>query len=65
MSDVLRAAIQSSGLSLHQIQQETGVERASLSRFLRGERSLYLSVADRLAVFLELELKPAACRRKG
>jgi transcriptional regulator with XRE-family HTH domain len=59
MSDVLREAIEASGLSLLKLQQETGVNRSSLSRFLRGDRSLRLDVADKLAEFLGLQLTPA------
>jgi DNA polymerase I-like protein with 3'-5' exonuclease and polymerase domains len=35
-------------------------ERASLSRFVRGERSLRLDMADRLAKYFGLELTPTA-----
>ncbi|NLX12449.1 MAG: helix-turn-helix transcriptional regulator [Phycisphaerales bacterium] len=57
LSDVLRDAIRESGLSLLQIEQDTGVHRGSISRFLRGERSLRLDIADKLAAYLGIEAK--------
>ncbi|MBX9585239.1 MAG: helix-turn-helix domain-containing protein [Gemmataceae bacterium] len=58
ISDALRAAIAGSGLSLLAIERATGVQRASLSRFVRGERSLRLDLADKLAVYFNLQLRP-------
>ncbi len=57
--EVLRRAILDSGLPLLRIQHETGVHRASLSRFLRNERWLRSDAVDKLAVYFGLELKPA------
>ncbi len=54
----LREAIRGSGLSLTQIEAETGVQRASLSRFLAGKRTLRLDMADRLATFFGLTVRP-------
>lgn len=58
MSDVLRAAVADSGLTLAALHAATGVQPASLSRFLRGERSMRLDLADKLAAFLNLTLQP-------
>jgi plasmid maintenance system antidote protein VapI len=38
------------------IEREAGVQRASVMRFLRGEQSLRLDVADRLAAYFGLKL---------
>jgi plasmid maintenance system antidote protein VapI len=65
LSEPLRRAIVESGISFHQLQEQTGVERASISRFVACKRSLRLDVADRLAAQLGLELRPKAKRRKG
>jgi hypothetical protein len=65
LSGPLRRAIVESGIPFHQLQEQTGVERASISRFVAGKRSLRLDVADRLAAQLGLELRPKAKRRKG
>jgi plasmid maintenance system antidote protein VapI len=56
ITDVLRQAILDSGLPLLRLANETGVQRASLSRFVRGKNSLRLDVADKLAVYFGLEL---------
>lgn len=63
ISDVLRRAILDSGLPLLRIANETGVQRASLSRFVRGKNSLRLDVADRLATYFGLGLKPTEKRQ--
>ena len=60
LSDILRQAILDSGLPLLRIEEETGVQRASISRFVRGERSLRLDLADELTAHFELTLTPTA-----
>ena len=49
MTEALRAAVRESGEPLLRIAQATGVQRASLSRFVAGTTSLRLDVADKLA----------------
>jgi hypothetical protein len=44
------------------LERETGVARASIRRFVKGERTLRLDMADRLAAYFGLELRP---KRKG
>ena len=56
ISDLLRKAILDSRLSLLRIANETGVERASLSRFVAKKRTLRLDMADKLAEFFGLTL---------
>jgi transcriptional regulator with XRE-family HTH domain len=63
ITDAIRQAIVESGLPLQQISEKTGVERASLSRFVRGERSLRLDMVDKLAAYFGLELRKV--RTKG
>lgn len=53
-----------SGVSLREIETETNVIRQSLARFIREEQSLRLDMADRLAAYFGLELKPAT-KQKG
>lgn len=60
MSDVLRQAIRErleTGFPMLRLAQETGIERVSLIRFSRGDQSLRLDIADRLAEYFGLELK--------
>ena len=64
MTDVLKRAIAESGLPHLTIEQETGVKRASIMRVMRGEQSLRLDMADKLAAFFKLELKPARRRKE-
>ena len=60
ISDLLRQTIAESGVSYNALQNLTGVTRASIMRFVRGDQSLRLDVADRLAAYFDLEL-----RKKG
>ncbi len=61
LSETLRQAITKSEMPFLQIEQETGVIRQSLMKFARGEQSLRLDMADKLAEFFGLEL----VKRKG
>jgi plasmid maintenance system antidote protein VapI len=56
ISDLLRRTIAESGISYNALQRGTGVTRASIMRFVNGERTLRLDMADRLAAFFGLEL---------
>jgi plasmid maintenance system antidote protein VapI len=56
ISDLLRRTIAESGISYNALQKETGITRASIMRFVRGNQSLRLDMADRLAAFFNLEL---------
>lgn len=57
ITQTLRDAINTSELSFAALERETGVVRQSLMKFARGERSLRLDMADRLANFFELEMR--------
>lgn len=59
MTDLLRKALRECP-SLRELERETGVNRLSAARFLKGQTSLRLDVADRLAEYFGIE-----CRRKG
>jgi transcriptional regulator with XRE-family HTH domain len=56
MSDRLREAIKSSGLTLKQLWDKSGVDQGRLSRFLRGERDLTLTSAEKLFSALGMRL---------
>ncbi|MCH8851349.1 MAG: helix-turn-helix transcriptional regulator [Planctomycetes bacterium] len=60
MSAVLKKAIAESDLTYLMLERETGVSRASIMRFMRGERTLRLDMADKLAEHFGIEPK-----RKG
>lgn len=57
ISRLLRRTIVESGVSYNALQKATGVTRASIMRFVRGDQSLRLDMADRLAEYFGLELR--------
>jgi transcriptional regulator with XRE-family HTH domain len=58
LTNVLKAAIKRSGLTYYRISKETGIDEANLGRFIRGEMSVRLDKADKLAAYLGLRLVP-------
>jgi hypothetical protein len=57
LTDLLRRTIAASGIPYNQLERETGVKRASIIRFLRGDQSMRLDLAERLMVYLGLEVR--------
>jgi plasmid maintenance system antidote protein VapI len=57
IADAIRRAIAESGTPLLSLAAATGVNRASLSRFVAGKRSLRLDMADRIASYFGLEVR--------
>ena len=57
MTQALRDAINNSELSFAALERETGVTRQSIMGFARGERSLRLDMADRLAEFFNFKVR--------
>jgi plasmid maintenance system antidote protein VapI len=62
LTDAIRRAILESGLSFQALENETGVLRQSLMKFVQGKQSLRLNIADKLAAYFGLEVRP---KRKG
>ena len=58
ISEVLKTAIENSGVTRYRIAADTGIEGTSLLRFMAGETSLRLDKADVLARYLGLRLVP-------
>ena len=58
ISDQLREAIDDYG-TLYAVHRDSGVAWASLNRFMKGERDLYLETVDRLCDLFGLELAEA------
>jgi len=58
ITEVLRAAIERSGLTGYRIAKGAGVPEPTLRRFARGDMSIRLDKADRLAAYLGLRLTP-------
>ena len=61
ITEALQNAIAKSGLTYYAIERLTGVKRQSIMYFMRSQRSLRLNIADRLADYFGLEVRP---RRK-
>ncbi len=55
-SDRLRLAIEESGISRYQINRDTGISQAILSRFVNGKAGLSTITIDLLYDYLDLEL---------
>jgi DNA-binding Xre family transcriptional regulator len=55
--DTLRRAIKQADVSQYKICQDTGIDKATLSRFVRGERGLSLENIDAVCRRLGLTLK--------
>lgn len=51
MTELLREALAHCE-SLNAVQRATGLKRQALSKFLKGEQSLRLDLADKLAAYL-------------
>ena len=65
MTDRLRAAVNDCPLPFQALERETGITRQSLMRFARSEASMWLDMADRLAVYFNLELTERKGRDNG
>jgi hypothetical protein len=52
----LRAAITSTALSFKALERATGVKRQSMMKFVAGEQSLRLDIADKLLMYFEFEI---------
>ena len=56
MSELLRAGL-AEAESLRAVERATGLKRQSLAKFMRGEQSLRLDLADKLAEYFGIEAK--------
>ena len=63
LSDQVRRAIDTAGVSRYRICMETGIDQSSMSRFMNGQTGLTTTALDALAEFLDLHL--AAGPRRG
>lgn len=56
LSDQIRQAVDACGQTRYAIAKATGIDAATLSRFMSAERGLPMKTLDRLADFLELNI---------
>jgi len=67
LSDQVRQAIDAAGKTRYQISQDTGIDQATLCRFMGGSAGLSMTVLDKLAQHLGLRIaadKPRAKKGK-
>jgi transcriptional regulator with XRE-family HTH domain len=58
LGEQIKQAVAASGKTVSAVARESGVPQPVLSRFVSGKRSLLLETAERLCVYLQLELRP-------
>jgi len=63
ISDQVRDAVASAGVTRYRISKETGIAQATLTRFMSGERGLPMTTLDILGEYLDLEI--SVRKRKG
>ena len=56
ISDQIRAAIASSGLTRYEISKQTGIQQSNLSRFVSGQTALSTTTVDKLGKLLGLQI---------
>ena len=56
ITQALKKAIETSGLSHASIERQTGVNRLTVARFMNGETTLLLNKADDLAAFFKIKI---------
>jgi transcriptional regulator with XRE-family HTH domain len=70
ITGAVKRAVRKSGQSLYSICKATGLNEDALSRFMRGQTSMRLDLADKLAAYFGIECrqtrpgKPAKSERK-
>lgn len=66
LTSAIKKAITDSQLSFKALERATGVKRQSLMKFMAGEQSLRLDMADKLAGYfgLRLEAEPVKLPKK-
>ena len=62
--ELFRMAIRRSGMTLEELESRSDVDKSQISRFLRGERGLSITTAERIAKEVGLELKAKKAGRK-
>lgn len=64
MTEALKQALTECDESLRAVTRATGVPQCSLSRFVAEKQSLRLDMADRLAAYFRIEVRPPRRRTK-
>jgi hypothetical protein len=56
LTEALKASLAKAKESGYELERQTGVNRLTIARFMRGETSLRLDCADKLAAFFGIEI---------
>lgn len=64
-AEMIRATVEARGLTAYALARDSGVNSAVVGRFLKGERDVTLTTAEKLCRALGLELRPVRRRKKG
>ena len=54
--DAIRKAIETSPVSVYEVAQRSGVDKATLSRFMNGKASLSVDAIERIAPVVGIEI---------
>ncbi len=64
-ANLIRVTAKRDGRTVYAIARDSGVNSAVVGRFVKGERDVTLTTAEKLCRTLRLELRPARPRRKA
>lgn len=65
VSEQVRQAVRDCGVTRYAIAKATGIDQATLCRFVSGERGLPMKTLDKLGDFLGLEIIAHGPRKAG
>lgn len=61
---ILQDAIKQSGMTLKEIATQSGIDHGQLSRFMRNQRNLTITTAEKVGTLLGLELRKVKRRKR-
>ena len=64
IEETLKRCIEDSGETIYRIAKDSGIDYATVHRFVNEHRDARLSVIQKLADYFELELRPRKGKRK-
>ncbi len=64
LTEQLRAAIESAGISRYELSKQTGVSEPSLSKFVLGHRGISNKAMDAVGEYLGLSITPRRSAKK-
>ena len=65
LGETLRRANRESGMTRYAIAEQSGVDEGTLSKFVRGQKTITIETADKLMRLLGLEIKATKRQGKG